>query len=145
MRPFQSDVEGVEGKEWFISWLKKHHFKDVIDTDTISKYYHWDVEATLNGRRYAFELKNRNHKSSWRWDTVINKYKYDYLVDCPYTSVLVTFFEDCFVLIDVKMRPPDGYIIRECARQTWFQDKTLYDNKMARWDIQNMRLLSYNE
>lgn len=141
-RPFSSETEG---KEWFISWLKKHRFQDILDTDVISEYYHWDVEATLNGRRYAFELKNRNHKSSWSFDTVVNKYKYDYLVDCPYESVLVTFFEDCFVLIRVKNRPPDNYIVKECSRHTWFKDKTLFDNKMARWDIQNMHLLSYNE
>ena len=142
MRPFSSDTEG---KEWFIRWLSDHRFSDIVDTDSISRFYHWDVEATLNGVRYCFELKNRTFPSYQFGDAVINKYKYDYLVDCPNKGVLVMFWTDCFVMIDVKRCHPTEEITRECHRQTWFSDKRLYENRMVRWNIQNMTLLSYDE
>lgn len=141
MRPF-NDLS--EGKEWFISWLRKHQFKDIIDTDSISRYYHWDLEATYKDERYCFELKNRTFPSSQFSDTAINKYKYEYLRDCGHRGVLVTFWNDCFCLIDVQRLPPDGEIIRECPRQTRFQDHRLYDNHMVKWDIQNLKLLQYD-
>lgn len=142
MRPF-SDLS--EGKDWFISWLKKHHFVDIVDTDMISQYYHWDIEAKLNGHKYVFELKNRTFPSYQFNDTTINKYKYEYLKDSGYISILVTFWDDVWCMIDVNHRQPDEFITRECHRQTRFSDKRLYDNQMARWNIRNMKLLDYDQ
>ena len=142
MRPF-SDLS--EGKGWFITWLRKHHFEDVIDTDTIDKYCHWDIEATYKGQRYAFELKNRTFASYTFGDAAVNYDKYQYLLDCPYKSVFVTFWTDCFIMIDVKNCPPDEDITRECPHQTRFQDHRLINKKMASWKIQNMRLLDYDK
>lgn len=50
MRPFN---EMDEGKCWFISWLKGKGFEDIIDTDTLSQFTHWDVEATYKGGSFA--------------------------------------------------------------------------------------------
>ena len=120
MRPFN---ELSEGKDWFIGWLKKHHFVDIVDTDTISQYYHWDIEATLNGRRYAFELKNRTFPSYQFGDAAVNYDKYEYLLDCPH---------------------PDEDITRECPHQTRFPDHQIISKKMVTWKIQNMKLMDYD-
>lgn len=141
MRPF-SDLS--DGREWFIRWLSNHHFTDIVDTDTISIYYHWDVEATLNGERYAFELKNRTHPSSKYGDTAINKDKYEYLIHSPYKAILVTFFTDGWCMIDVKSRYPDSFFHKMCPHQTRFQDHHLMKKEMVSWSIQNMKLLKYD-
>ena len=92
MRPFdQMD----EGKIWFISFLEDRGFTDIIDTDTLSQFTHWDIEGTYRGERYIFELKNRTHPSSKYGDTAINRDKYEYLIHSPYKAILVTFFTDC--------------------------------------------------
>lgn len=142
MRPF-NDLS--EGKDWFIRWLTDHHFTDIVDTDTISRYYHWDVEATLNGQRYAFELKNRTFPSYQFGDAAVNYDKYEHLRDCPHRAIFVTFWTDCFILIDVKNCPPDSDITRDCARTTRFSDHTRRQNKMATWNIQNMKVLKYDQ
>lgn len=141
MRPFD---EISEGKEWFISWLRKHNFTNIVDTDTISRYYHWDVEATLNDERYAFELKNRTFPSSRYGDAAVNYDKYEYLLDCPYKAVFVTFWTDCFIMIDVKSRYPDSFFYKMCPHQTRFQDHHLMKKEMVSWSIQNMKLLKYD-
>ena len=142
MRPFN---ELSEGKDWFINWLKNHHFIDIVDTDTISRYYHWDVEATLNGERYAFELKNRTFPSYQFGDAAVNYDKYEYLLDCPHKAIFVTFWTDCFIMIDVKNCHPDEDITRQCPHQTRFPDHQIISKKMVRWKIQNMKLLKYDQ
>ena len=141
MRPFD---EISEGKAFFINWLEQHHFTDIVDTDTISRYYHWDLEATLNGERYAFELKNRTFPSSRYGDTAVNYDKYEYLLNCPYKAVFVTFWTDCFIMIDVKSRYPDSFFYKMCPHQTRFQDHHLMKKEMVSWSIQNMKLLKYD-
>ena len=141
MRPF-SDLS--DGKEWFISWLKKHNFTDIVDTDTISIYYHWDLEATYKGDKFIFELKNRTHLSTKYGDTTINKDKYEYLIHSPYKVILVTFFTDCWCMIDVKSKKPDSFFHRMCPHQTRFQDHHLMKKEMVSWSIQNMKLLKYD-
>lgn len=141
MRPFD---EISEGKEWFISWLRKHNFTNIVDTDTISIYYHWDLEATLGGQRYAFELKNRTFPSYHFGDAAVNYDKYEYLLDCPYKAVFVTFWTDCFIMIDVKSRYPDSFFYKMCPHQTRFQDHHLMKKEMVSWSIQNMKLLKYD-
>ena len=140
MRPF-SDLS--EGKDWFINWLKNHHFTDIVDTDTISIYYHWDLEATLGGQRHAFALKNRSFPSYHFGDAAVNYDKYEYLLNCPYKAVFVTFWTDCFIMIDVKNCPPDEDIVRYCQHQTRFPDHQIIRKKMVRWKLQNMKLLNY--
>ena len=141
MRPFD---EISEGKEWFISWLRKHNFTNIVDTDTISIYYHWDLEATLGGQRYAFELKNRTFPSYYFGDAAVNYDKYEYLLNCPYKAVFVTFWTDCFIMIDVKSRYPDSFFYKMCPHQTRFQDHHLMKKEMVSWSIQNMKLLKYD-
>ena len=141
MRPFD---EISEGKAFFINWLEQHHFTDIVDTDTISRYYHWDLEATLNGERYAFELKNRTFPSYKFGDAAVNYDKYEYLLNCPYKAVFVTFWTDCFIMIDVKSRYPDSFFYKMCPHQTRFQDHHLMKKEMVSWSIQNMKLLKYD-
>ena len=141
MRPFD---EISEGKAFFINWLEQHHFTDIVDTDTISRYCHWDLEATLNGERYAFELKNRTFPSSRYGDAAVNYDKYEYLLNCPYKAVFVTFWTDCFIMIDVKSRYPDSFFYKMCPHQTRFQDHHLMKKEMVSWSIQNMKLLNYD-
>ena len=141
MRPFD---EISEGKAFFINWLEQHHFTDIVDTDTISRYCHWDVEATLNGERYAFELKNRTFPSYQFGDAAVNYDKYEYLLNCPYKAVFVTFWTDCFIMIDVKSRYPDSFFYKMCPHQTRFQDHHLMKKEMVSWSIQNMKLLKYD-
>ena len=141
MRPFD---EISEGKAFFINWLEQHHFTDIVDTDTISRYCHWDVEGTLGGQRYAFELKNRTFPSSRYGDAAVNYDKYEYLLNCPYKAVFVTFWTDCFIMIDVKSRYPDSFFYKMCPHQTRFQDHHLMKKEMVSWSIQNMKLLKYD-
>ena len=140
MRPFDCNSEG---KIWFISFLEDRGFEDIIDTDTLSQFTHWDVEGTYKGERYIFELKNRTHPSTKYGDTAINKDKYEYLIHSPYKAILITFFTDCWCMIDVKSRYPDSFFHRMCPHQTRFQDHHLMKKEMVSWSIQNMKMLDY--
>lgn len=141
MRPF-SELD--EGKIYFISWLESKGFTDIIDTDTLSQFTHWDIEATYKGERFIFELKNRNHPSTKYEDTAINKDKYDHLLSSPYKAILVTFFTDCWCMIDIKSKRPDSFFHRMCPLQTRFQDHHLIKKEMVSWSIHNMKTLSYD-
>ena len=140
MRPFN---ELDEGKKWFICWLKHNNFTDIIDTDSISQYYHWDVEAKYGEDRYIFELKNRTFESTKYNDTAINYDKYEHLIHSPYKAILVTFFTDCWCMIDVKSKKPDSFFYKMCPHQTRFQDHHLMKKEMVSWKIQNMKMLDY--
>ena len=140
MRPF-SDLS--DGREWFISWLRKHNFTDIVDTDTISIYCHWDVEAKYGNCKYIFELKNRTFESTKYNDTAINYDKYEHLLNSPYRAVLVTFWTDKWMMVDVKVNEPDNTFIKRCAHQTRFADHTMINKKMVSWKIQNMKMLDY--
>lgn len=144
MRPFSDSIQGDEGKIYFISWLKRNGFTDIVDTDTLSQFTHWDIEATYQGERLIFELKNRNHLSTKYQDTVINKDKYDHLMSSPHKAILVTFFTDCWCMIDIKSRKPDSFFHRMCPHQTRFQDHHLIKKEMVSWSIHNMKTLSYD-
>ena len=140
MRPLN---ELDEGKIYFISWLRDRGFTDIIDTDTLSQFTHWDIEGTYKGDKFIFELKNRTHLSTKYGDTTINKDKYEYLIHSPYKAILVTFFTDCWCMIDVKSRYPDSFFHRMCPYQTRFQDHHLMKKEMVSWKIQNMKMLDY--
>ena len=142
MRPFN---ELDEGKIYFISWLRDRGFEDIIDTDTLSQFTHWDIEGTYKGERYIFELKNRTHPSSKYGDTAINKDKYEYLIHSPYKAILITFFTDCWCMIDVKSKKPDSFFHKMCPYQTRFQDHHLMKKEMVSWSIQNMKMLEYDQ
>lgn len=142
MRPF-SELD--EGKKWFICWLKHNNFTDITDTDSISQYCHWDVEAKYGENRYIFELKNRTHPSTKYGDTAINKDKYEYLIHSPYKAILITFFTDCWCMIDVKSRYPDSFFYKMCPHQTRFQDHHLMKKEMVSWSIYNMKMLDYDQ
>lgn len=133
-----------EGKKWFISWLNNNNFTDIIDTDSISQFCHWDVEATYGNEKYIFELKNRTFESTKFDDTVINYDKYEHLINSPYKAVLVTFWTDCWMMVDVKVNQPDNTFIKRCAHQTRFSNHTLIDKKMVSWNIENKKLLQYD-
>ena len=141
MRPF-SDLS--DGREWFISWLRKHNFTDIVDTDTISIYCHWDVEAKYGNCKYIFELKNRTFESTKFDDTAINYDKYEHLLNSPYRAVLVTFWTDCWLMLDIKVNKPDNTFIKRCAHQTRFSDHTLVNKKLVSWNIRNKKLLQYD-
>lgn len=141
MRPF-SDLS--DGREWFISWLRKHNFTDIVDTDTISIYCHWDVEAKYGNCKYIFELKNRTFESTKYNDTAINYDKYEHLLNSPYRAVLVTFWTDKWMMVDVKFNEPDNTFIKRCSHQTRFADHTMINKKMVSWNIRNKKLLQYD-
>ena len=141
MKPF-SDLS--DGREWFISWLRKHNFTDIVDTDTISIYCHWDVEAKYGNCKYIFELKNRTFESTKYNDTAINYDKYEHLLNSPYRAVLVTFWTDKWMMVDVKVNEPDNTFIKRCAHQTRFADHTMINKKMVSWNIKNKKLLQYD-
>ena len=141
MRPF-SDLS--DGREWFISWLRKHNFTDIVDTDTISIYCHWDVEAKYGNCKYIFELKNRTFESTKYNDTAINYDKYEHLLNSPYRAVLVTFWTDKWMMVDVKVNEPDNTFIKRCSHQTRFADHTMINKKMVSWNIRNKKLLQYD-
>ena len=142
MRPFN---ELDEGKIYFISWLRDRGFTDIIDTDTLSQFTHWDVEGTYKGEKFIFELKNRTHLSTKYGDTAINKDKYEYLIHSPYKAILVTFFTDCWCMVDVKSKKPDSFFHRMCPYQTRFQDHRLMKKEMVSWSIHNMKMLDYDQ
>ena len=134
-----------EGTIYFISWLRDKGFTDIIDTDTLSQFTHWDIEGTYKGEKFIFELKNRTHKSTKYGDTAINKDKYDYLIHSPYKAILVTFFTDCWCMVDVKSKKPDSFFHRMCPHQTRFQDHHLMKKEMVSWSIYNMKMLDYDQ
>ena len=140
MRPFNDSIQGDEGDSWFILWLERNGFTDVKRT---SQYCHWDLEATLNGVRYAFELKNRTFPSYKFGDAAVNYDKYEYLLNCPYKAVFVTFWTDCFIMIDVKNCPPDEDMVRYCQHQTRFPDHQIIRKKMVRWKLKDLKVLYY--
>ena len=74
-------------------------------------------------------------------DAAVNYDKYEYLLNCPYKAVFVTFWTDCFIMIDVKNCPPDEDIVRYCQHQTRFPDHQIIRKKMVRWKLQNIAKL----
>lgn len=139
-RPFSSKSEGTE---WFMGWLKAHHFTNIKDSVQESRFAHYDIEADLGPRHFIFELKNRDFRSDTYGDVVINDYKWEFLKSADCEAVLVTFFEDRWIMLDMKTLPPDEEIERTAPRQTWFKDKTLILKKMERWFLQGKRMLDY--
>lgn len=135
-----------EGKEWLMDLLKSKGFYDILDTDTISPYYHWDIEATSpKGERYVFELKNRTFSSDTFGDASLSKEKYERLKECPYKAVYVCFWTDFWCMIDIKSHPPEGFIERTSSRTTRFEDRSTWRHPLATWDIQKIHILDYDE
>lgn len=140
MRPF-SDMD--EGRQWLSGFLEKKGFRDITETE---RYAHWDLEGyDSKGEKWCFELKNRSFPSDRFGDVAINKDKYDWLMECPHRVILVEFFDDCFFMVDVKNRRPDSIIERQCSRTTRFSDRTVRDNKMVIWKIQDMVRIDYSD
>lgn len=123
--------------------LEDHHFQHITDTDSKDRYTHWDIEAEKDGKKYVFELKNRDFSSSVYGDVVINLDKYNYLKNSGFKAVLVTFFEDCWVMIDLEV-PYDEEITRIAPRQTRFSDHRLIEKKMVSWTLKGKKVLSYD-
>ena len=144
MRPFNDTINGDEGKKWFICWLKENNFTDITDTDTISKFCHYDLEATLNGEKYVFELKNRTFPSYKYGDVLLSQEKYDYLNNINTRAILVTFYTDKFVLIDIKKRKPDEITTKKCKKQTVFSDNRVIEKKVVKYYTKNLILLDYD-
>lgn len=143
MRPFNDSIQGDEGKKWFIYFLKSNNFKDITDTDSISKFCHYDIEATLNSDKYVFELKNRTFPSYKYGDVLLSGEKYDYLNNINARSILVTFYTDKFVMIDIKKRKPDEITTQKCKKQTVFSDNRVIEKKVVKWYINDLILLDY--
>lgn len=144
MRPFNDTINGDEGKKWFICWLKENNFTDIKDTDTISQFCHYDIEATYGNCKYVFELKNRTFPSYKYGDVLLSKEKYDYLNNIDARAVLVTFYTDKFVLIDIKKRKPDEITTQKCKKQTVFSDNRVIEKKVIKYYTKNLILLDYD-
>lgn len=144
MRPFNDTINGDEGKKWFISWLNNNNFTDITDTDTISQFCHYDIEATLNSVKYCFELKNRTFPSYRYGDVLLSQEKYDYLNNINTRTILVTFYTDKFVLIDIKKRKPDEITTQKCKKQTVFSDNRVIEKKVVKYYTKNLILLDYD-
>lgn len=143
MRPFNDTINGDEGKKWFISFLKSNNFTDITDTDSISQYCHYDIEATYGKGKYIFELKNRTFPSYKYGDVLLSGDKYDYLNNINARAILVTFYTDKFVMIDIKKRKPDEITTQKCKKQTVFSDNRVIEKKVVKWFINNLILLDY--
>ena len=141
MRPFSDSIQGDEGDRWFIFWLERNGFTDVKRTD---QYCRWDLEGYYKGDKFCFEMKNRTFPSFTYGDVFLNKDKYDYLKDLPYRAVLVTFYTDKFVLIDLKNRRPQEVTEQKCRRQTVFDDHRMIQKKVVKWFIKDLKLLDYD-
>lgn len=137
-RPFK-DLS--EGKEWFSSWLIKNGFKDVKETD---QYCHWDLEGTYKGQRYLFELKNRTFLSWTYNDVFLNKDKYDWLREQPEKVILVMFWTDKFVMLNLKTKTPDEVTYENCKRQTRFSDQRVVRKQVVKWNLDGLKLLEYD-
>lgn len=141
MRPFNLECEG---KEYLINFLYGKGFTDIIDTDVISQYTHWDVEASYKGRKIIFEIKCRDFLSTDWGDTEINYDKYSHLINSPYDAFLVTFWKDKWCIINVKKTKPTK-IYEKMAQKThrWKREKV--NKKFVNWDIRNMKLMEYDQ
>ncbi len=138
MRPFK-DLS--EGKEWFSSWLIKKGFRDVKETD---QYCHWDLEGTYKGQKCLFELKNRTFLSWTYGDVFLNKDKYDWLREQPEKMILVMFWTDKFVMLNLKTKTPDEVTYENCKRQTRFSDQRVVRKQVVKWNLDGLKLLDYD-
>ena len=89
-------------------------------------------------------MKNRTFPSFKYNDVLLSKDKYDYLRELPYKVVLVTFYTDKFVLIDIKHRSPQEITEKVCKRQTVFNDHRMVNKKVVKWNINDLKLLEYD-
>ena len=137
-RPFEDLSEGTE---WFSSWLIKNGFRDVQKTD---QYCHWDLEGTYRGQRYLFELKNRTFLSWTYGDVFLNKDKYDWLREQPEKAILVMFWTDKFVMLNLKTKTPDEVTYENCKRQTRFSDQRVVRKQVVKWNLDGLKLLDYD-
>lgn len=142
MRPFSDTIDGNEGTIWFINYLTRKGFKDLHKTD---KYCRWDVEGYYKDEKWCFELKNRSFPSFTYGDVFLNKDKYDYLVnECPYKTVLVTFFTDVWCMINLKLKSPQEIIHQKCKHQTVFDDHRVIDKEIVKWYIDDLKMIDYD-
>lgn len=97
MKKFNSELESIN---YFINFLQRKGYSEVKKAE--DRYSYFDISAEKNGKIYKFELKNRNLKSTTYNDTVMEEYKYNKFIENNDNGYLVTFFEDCFSVSNVR-------------------------------------------
>lgn len=146
MRPFSLDVGDNrvdEGKKWITDFLTSRGYT-VVDTDTVSKYMHFDLLVTKGNRTIWMELKNRDIPSTRYSDVEINSDKYNFLMGAPDKAVLVYFFSDKWCMVDVKKTPYTRKYMK-LAKHSHCWDTRKEMKEFILWDINecNIRLLEY--
>lgn len=142
MRQFQDTIKsGDEGDSYFVAWLIKKGFTDIRRTD---RYCHWDLEAKYRGNIWVFEMKNRTFPTFTYGDVFLNKDKWEYLKEIPEKAVLVTFYTDKWLMIDIKSREPDEITQQVCRRQTVFDDHRMIKKDVVKWYLEGLKLLDYD-
>lgn len=139
-RPFTEDSEG---KEYFVGVLRREGFTNIVDTDSVDPYSHYDLEAWKDNNLYLFELKNRSFPSTRFGDITLSEDRYDYLRNSTYRTFLVYFFEDGWTIIDIKRWKPTGRITRTNKRTTRKGIYSDYRHTLVVWPIRQFKLLEY--
>lgn len=138
-RPFSD-----EGKDWFMDFLRRHKFSNIIDTDSYDRYQHWDIEGEFKGEKVLFELKSRDFPSYKYGDVTIDYSKVQHLEESGCRGVIVYFWSDRWCMIDLKTHPYT--IIRQMTRSnTRFGGARMIERPWAVWSLDKIRLLDYGD
>ncbi len=137
MRPFSNTSEG---KEFLMDLLRTNGFNNVVET---TRYEHWDIEGEYGGEKWFFELKNRDFTSDRYGDVAINYDKYINLKNTEGRAILVYFWLDCWIMLDIKSLTPSRIFTNKTTRTTRFDDRSIIDKKWVSWDLKDMKIMRY--
>lgn len=134
-----------KSKELFSKFLREHQYTDIKDTDEISQYYTFDILANRDGKKYAFELKDRNCKSTSYGDILCEKHKYDVAVNKinsgEYDAVfVVNFYTDgVFAICHIYLGKEK---LMFCPKTTSFKNREYEQKKM--WLMPQKQIFEYD-
>jgi len=141
-RPFSKDSEG---KEWLIKKLKNIGFDHIVDTDVYAKTYHYDIEGYYKGKKWIFELKNRDLSSDCYSDVMMNRKQYRTIrweVEADY-KILFYFWNDHYTVIDLQKNIPESSETIECSRTKRIGDHRVIKKDMVIWNNDAYKLFDY--
>lgn len=130
---FRTEKESID---FFKKFMEKVGFTDIKETQTEDIYRYYDVEGTYsNGKKYRFELKDRNYTSTRFGDAIMEEYKYRKFLeekneyDC---AGLVSFFDDCFTISNVFR--PIGFDTKMANKTTSFEDRRIVEKNFVHYN-----------
>lgn len=122
------DINDIDkpSRDLIKEFLTQVGYDDIFDS--LNQFQEWDLRANKNGKKYSFELKQRNINHDTYNDMIIEKYKYETNLKNLENKIfdycfIVYVFNDTIITITNIKKP----IIREF--KAWAKQTTHFKNK----------------